>query len=215
MIAPMEPKTIAAFEPLLAAYGKRKHPLEYVNRYQLVVMVLLSARDSDRHINAIAPRLFAAYPSVEALAAARPTDLLEYVGEVTNGATKAEWLVSLAKRIGTDDRIPRTKADLMELSGIGPKSANVIIRESGDPAEGVVVDLHVVRTAPRIGIAKGTDPIRIERQLMDFFPPERWNEAGMALSFLGREICRPSYPKCGTCPVRGICDYRSRAEGLR
>lgn len=207
----MNEKSLASFEPLLSAYGKRKHPLEYGDRYQLLVMVLLSARDSDRHINALAPRLFEAYPTMAHLAAARPPELSRIVGEVTNGATKAEWLVSLAKRIGSNDAIPRTKAALMELPGIGPKSANVIIRESGDPAEGVVVDLHVVRTAPRIGIASGADPIRIERQLMAFFPQERWNEAGMSLSFLGRELCRPSSPKCALCPVAEVCDFHAGA----
>jgi len=202
----MIPKTAADLETLLALYGKRKHPLEYGNRYQLAVMVILSARDSDRHINALAPRLFAAYPDVPALAAAREGELLEYVGEVTNGVAKAQWLIKLAKTVKTDDALPRRMADLLELSGIGRKSANVIIRESGDEAEGIVVDLHVLRTAPRIGLAAGTQPERIEKQLMAFFPRERWNEAGMALSFLGRETCRPSYPKCAACPVSAVCD---------
>lgn len=207
----MEVKSLEAFEPLLKEYGARKHPLEYGNRYQLLVMVLLSAQDSDRHINALAPRLFGKYPTLEDLAAARPSELLDIVGEVVNGTTKAERLLAIARRLGSDERIPRLRAELVELPGIGPKSANVIIRESGDPAEGIIVDLHVVRTAPRIGIATGTDATRIERQLMSFFPKERWGEAGMALSFLGREICRPSYPKCPGCPVRSVCGYAGKS----
>jgi len=194
----------------LAAYGKRKHPLEYHSRYQLMVMVVLSARDSDRHINALAPRLFAAYPSLSDLAKASLVDLVSIVAEVTNGRTKAEWLLSTAKRIGSDDKIPSTLDELIAFPGIGRKSANVIIRESGASAEGIVVDLHVVRVAPRIGIASGQNPERIEKQLMAFFPQDRWNEVGMAFSFLGRELCRPSNPKCELCPVSSFCDYRSK-----
>jgi endonuclease-3 len=204
----MRTKRVEDFEPLLAAYGKRKHPLEYGNRYQLVVMVMLSARDSDRHINSLAPRLFKSYPNVEALAAAKPEELLAYTGEVTNGSSKTEWLLRLAKSVGTDEGIPTRLEGLVALPGIGRKSANVIIRESGGDAEGIIVDLHVIRTAPRIGLAAGQNAERIEKRLMEFFPQNRWNEIGMALSFLGREICRPSAPKCGACPAAAVCDYR-------
>ncbi|MFA6504812.1 MAG: endonuclease III [Treponemataceae bacterium] len=203
----MTAKSFEDFDKLLALYGKRKHPLDYANRYQLIVMVILSARDSDRHINTIAPRLFKDYPTLTALAAARMDDLLAHIGEVTNGANKGQWLLRLAKSVGSDEQIPTKLDALIELPGIGRKSANVIIRESGGEAEGIIVDLHVIRTAPRIGIATGAQPEKIEKQLMGFFPKKLWNEAGMALSFLGREICRPSNPKCEVCPVNGVCDF--------
>ncbi len=207
----METKPLSAFEPLLAAYGKRRHPLEYKNRYQLLVMVVLSARDSDRHINALAPGFFQAFPTMAHLAAATGAQVLSLISDVTDCRNKAERLCATARRIGRDEDIPRRLDALVDYPGIGRKSANVIIRESGDEAEGIVVDLHVVRTAPRIGIASGTNPERIERSLMAFFPRERWNEAGMALSFLGREICRPTRPACATCPVASVCSYRAAA----
>jgi endonuclease-3 len=115
--------------------------------------------------------------------------------------------VGLAQAWGSDAAIPRDLVGLTKVSGIGRKSANVIIRESGDSAEGIIVDLHVVRTAPRIGLAFGENPEKIEKSLMAFFPRERWGEVGMAFSFLGREICRPSYPKCPQCPVQPVCAY--------
>lgn len=203
----MKPKRLEDFETLMTVYGKRKHPLEYGNRYQLTVMVILSARDSDKHINQLAPRLFKAFPTMADLAAAGTEELLAYTGEVVNGTAKTLWLQRLAKTVRTDDRIPLSMDELTELPGIGRKSANVIIRESGGEAEGIVVDLHVVRVAPRIGIASGQQPEKIEKQLMGFFPRDRWNEIGMALSFLGREVCRPSHPKCEVCPVSGACDF--------
>ena len=208
----MEGKELEDFEELLAAYGKRKHPLEYRNRYQLLVMVILSGGDSDKHINALAPALFQAYPTLRSLASAKAQDLLKYIrgvkgGDVTNSAAKAEWIINIAKALGDDRNIPERFAELTAFPGIGPKTANVIIRESGGEAEGVIVDLHVVRVAPRIGIAAGKSAETIERKLKAAFPQERWNELGMALSFLGREICRPTSPKCEACPVSKVCDY--------
>jgi endonuclease-3 len=194
-------------EPLLEKYGKRKHPLEYTNRYQLLVSVILSARDSDKHINDIGKQFFNAYPSMEHLSKAAVEDLFPFLSSVTNFGTKASWLINIAQIIKSDEAIPRTMEQLTKLPGIGRKSANVIIRESGDNAEGVIVDLHVVRVAPRIGIAKGTNPEKIEKQLITFFPQNRWNEAGMAISFLGREICRPTNPKCSQCPINRFCQF--------
>lgn len=203
----METNWIAALTPLFKQYGKRKHPLEYKNKYQLLVMVILSAQDSDRHINEIAPVFFEAYPSVEHLATASPESLYKYIDSVRNYGNKSNWLVKLAQIIGNDSKIPSTLAELTKLPGVGRKSANVIIRESGGKAEGIIVDLHVLRVAPRLGIATGTQPEKIERQLMDIIPGDQWNEAGMSFSFLGREICRPSNPKCTLCVMNSVCEY--------
>jgi endonuclease-3 len=115
--------------------------------------------------------------------------------------------VELAEKIGTDDKIPTTLDELTKLPGIGRKSANVIIRESGGKAEGIIVDLHVIRVAPRLGIASGDKPEKIEKQLMEIFPQGSWNEVGMAISFLGREICRPTNPKCNICVMNAVCKF--------
>jgi len=192
---------------LMRQYHGRKHPLNYKNRYQLVVMVILSAQDSDKHINELMPSFFAAYPDMKALSHAFPEDLHQYLSTVRNFGNKCEWLVKLAQTIESGENIPNTMAELTKLPGIGRKSANVIIRESGGTAEGVIVDLHVLRVAPRIGIAKGTQPEKIEKQLMTNFPREYWNDMGMAISFLGREICRPSKPQCGQCVMSKICNF--------
>ena len=108
-------------------------------------------------------------------------------------------------KIKTDSAIPLELEQLVELPGIGRKSANVIRREAGQTAEGVIVDLHVVRVAPRLGIASGTDPKKIEKQIMEALPKSEW-EAGMAMSFHGREICRPK-PKCEICFMTAVCAF--------
>ena len=196
-------------EPLFQHYGKRKHPLDYQNRYQLMAMVVLSAQDSDKHINELSKEFFQAYPSIQSLAKVESADLQRFIGSVRNFQNKSKWLVSIAQAVQSDDKIPETLDALTELPGIGRKSANVIIRESGGKAEGIIVDLHVLRVAPRLGIAVGDKPEKIEKQLMGVIPQDRWNEAGMAFSFLGREICRPTNPKCAECMMNPVCKYYS------
>lgn len=194
-----------AIRPLLKKYKDKKHPLEYKNTYQLLVMVVLSAQDSDRNINQLAPKLFEAFPNMEALARATPETLYPFISKVRNFANKTKWLIDLAQKIKQDKNIPLTSEGLTELPGIGRKSANVIRRESGLPPEGVIVDLHVVRVAPRLGLASGTDPKKIEKQIMETLPQNEW-DAGMAMSFLGREICRPQ-PKCEICLMNKVCAF--------
>jgi len=194
-----------AIKPLLKKYKDKKHPLDYKNTYQLLVMVVLSAQDSDRNINQIAPKLFDAFPDMEALSHATTETLFPYVGKIRKHADKSKWLISLAQKVKKNSNIPLTQAGLTALPGIGRKSANVIMREAGVAPEGVIVDLHVVRVAPRLGIASGTDPKKIEKQMMDTLPQKQW-DAGMAMSFLGREICRPK-PKCEICLMNKVCAY--------
>jgi len=194
-----------AIKPLIKKYKGKKHPLDYENTYQLLVGVILSAQDSDRHINQLSPTLFEAFPDMEALSLATPETLFPFIGSVRNYANKTKWLLTLAQNIKKDSNIPLTLDALSELPGIGRKSANVIMREAGAKPEGVVVDLHVVRVAPRLGIATGTDPKKIEKQIMETLPQSEW-DAGMAMSFLGREICRPQ-PKCEICPMKSVCAY--------
>lgn len=200
-----------AVKPLLKKYKDTKHPLDYGNTYQLLVMVVLSAQDSDKHINQIAPKFFAAFPNMEALAQASPDAIQEQITDVRNFGNKTKWLSELAKKIKKDKNIPLTLEELTELPGIGRKSANVIKRESGAEAEGIIVDLHVVRVAPRLGIATGADPKKIEKQMMDVLPQKQW-DAGMAMSFLGREICRPTNPKCEVCVMNKVCAYYNNSK---
>jgi endonuclease-3 len=194
-----------AIQPLLKKYKKTKHPLEYKNLYQLLVMVVLSAQDSDKNINKVAPNLFEAFPDMKALSKATEETLFPFISKVRNFGNKANWLMEMAKSIKQDKNIPLTHESLTNLKGIGSKSANVILREAGKPAEGVIVDLHVVRVAPRLGITIGTDPRKIEKQVKEILPQKYW-DAGMAMSFLGREICRPQ-PKCGICLMNNVCAY--------
>ncbi len=202
-----EPDWASVLKPLFDKYGKRKHPLNYKNKYQLVAMVVLSSMTSDKLINALSQAFFEAYPSMKELSKAEPEDLFPYISKVTNFANKAKWLTTIAKIVHDDAQIPSTLEDLTNLPAIGRKSANVIMGESGDKAEGVIVNLHVLRVAPRIGIATGSNAEKVEQQIMEKIPQKNWRAAGMGMSFLGREVCRPTNPHCEECVVNGVCEY--------
>lgn len=180
--------------------------------YELLVMVVLSAQDSDAHINKIAPDFFKAFPDMKALSKADDNALYPLIGKVRNFGNKTKWLLGIAAQIKEDKNIPQTLEELTALPGIGRKSANVIMRESGLKAEGIIVDLHVVRVAPRLGIATGTDPKKIEKQMMDVLDPKVWGEVGMAISFLGRETCRPTNPKHADCVMKTVCAYYKESK---
>jgi endonuclease III len=194
-------------DPILKKYKGRKHPLNYHSLYQLMVMVVLSAQDSDANINKIAPSLFQVFPNMESLSLSNVEALLPHISKVRNFGTKANWLIEIAQTIQKDENIPLTMEGLTALKGIGRKSANVIMREAKVPVEGIIADLHVIRVAPRIGLIPETkDGIKAEKLLIQVLPKEIWGEIGMAISFLGREICRP-IPKCKECPIRDVCQY--------
>jgi endonuclease-3 len=196
-------------QPLLKKYKGKKHPLDYSNPYELLVAVVLSAQDSDRNINKLAPEFFKAFPNMKALAKADEESILALIGKVRSSRKKTKWLLEIATQIKEDKNIPATLDTLTELPGIGRKSANVIMREMGVKAEGIIVDLHVVRVAPRLGIAIGTDPKKLEKQMMELLDNKDWGQAGMAISFLGREICRPTNPKCSDCVMNNVCAYKT------
>lgn len=176
-----------------------------------MIMVILSAQDSDANINKIVPTLFKMYPNIESLAVSNTEALMPQITKVRNFGTKANWIIEIAKIIQNDKNIPLSMDQLTALKGIGRKSANVIMREENKTAEGIIADLHIIRVAPRIGIiTEAKDGNKVEKQLMQVLPKNIWEEIGMAISFLGREICRPTNPKCESCPINQFCHYNQK-----
>jgi len=194
-------------KPLIAKYKDKKHPLNFHNLYQLMVMVVLSAQDSDAHINKLAPALFEKYPNLKAFSKAQKEDLEPLIGKVRGFDKKAHWLIGIAQQLKEDANIPTSMKDLTALKGIGRKSANVIMREAEKKAKGIMVDLHVLRVVPRLGISQAKTGDKMEKDLMAILPQNMWNEIGMTISFLGRETCRPTNPKHEECVVSEHCDY--------
>ena len=112
-------------QPILDLYKGRKHPLDYKNPYQLMIMVVLSAQDSDANINKITPNLFKKFPNMESLSQSNIDELSSYITKVRNYPTKASWIIDIAQTIKKDNNIPRNLKELTALKGIGRKSANV------------------------------------------------------------------------------------------
>lgn len=200
-----------AIKPLVKKYKYKKHPLDHANIYELIVVVVLSARATDKYINQLSPKFFEALPDFESLSNSTPELLYPLIKGVPGFNKKAVWLIEIAKRLKGKKEIPLSIKDLSSLPGIGRKSANVIRREADEKPDGVIVDLHVLRVAPRLGIATGDDPKKIEEQIMQALPQKLW-DAGMAISFLGREICRPTNPDCPHCVMKSVCKYYNKGK---
>ncbi len=163
--------------PILNKYKSRKHPLKYRNLYELVIMVILSAQDSDENINRITPNFFDAFPNIENLTKTKVEALIPYILRVKFYGNKAKWIINLAMTIKKEENIPLTMRELTSIKGIGRKSANVIMKEAGETLEGIITDLHVLRVVPRIGIINPTeDGLKAEKQLMAVLPKEIWNK---------------------------------------
>jgi len=194
-------------QPLINKYKGTKFPLDYRSNYQLLVMVILSAQDSNKNINNLSPAFFNKFPDFKSLSEAKPDDLFPYIQKVRNFSTKSRWLIEVAQKIKDENNIPVTLEQLTKLPGIGRKSARTILREMTGKSDGVYVDLHVVRVATRLGLTTNTDPKKIEVDIGTKISKDQQAEAGFSISFLGIEICRPTNPKHGDCVMNKVCPY--------
>jgi len=194
-------------QPLIKKYKGKKHPLDYNSPYELVVMVVLSAQDSDRHINQLAPEFFSAFPDMKALAKADTDSIFQIIKQGPEFWKQNEVVIIVS--LG-DQRRQKYSDHPGSFDGFAwdwKKISQCYSQRNGQEAEGIIVDLHVVRVAPRLGIATGTDPKKLEKQMMEVLDQNDWGEVGMAISFLGREICRPTNPKCPECVMNTVCGY--------
>ncbi|RPI54190.1 MAG: endonuclease III [Acidobacteria bacterium] len=181
--------------------------LDYQNPYQLLVATILSAQSTDAGVNRVTPALFKRYPDAAALAAARAEELESQIHSTGFFRSKAKSLMGMARALVErhEGEVPHTMEALVELPGVGRKTANVVLGHAlGVP--GLPVDRHVLRVANRIGIARSDDPIAVEQQLCGALPPAEWTKASDTLILHGRRICKPK-PLCGECVVREDCDY--------
>lgn len=183
--------------------------LTYQKDYELLFATRLSAQCTDARVNQVTPKLFAAYPSLEAFAAATPEEVGEIIRSCGLYQTKARDLVACAKVLVEqyDGHVPDTMEALTSLPGIGRKTANLIL---GDifhkPA--IVADTHCIRITGRLGLTDGTkDPLRVEKQLRQVIPPEEGSDFCHRLVLHGRALCMARTPDCANCMLKGDCDY--------
>jgi len=186
--------------------------LHYRSPYELVMATILSAQCTDERVNMVTPTLFARYPTPKALAGARPEDVEEIIRSTGFYRAKTKSLLGNARALVADHggEVPRSMEAMVKLPGVGRKTASVVLGHVYDIAEGIAVDTHVLRVSNRLGIARGDDPIEVERQLMAIIPRERWTRTTDLIIFHGRKICDARRPLCGQCPVFALCRWPSR-----
>ena len=191
--------------------------LAFVNKYQLIVAVILSAQCTDERVNKITPPLFNAYPTFSALAEAIAEEVVYYIGSVSYPNNKSRHLVRMAQRVQEvyGGQLPRTQLELMTLPGVGRKTAQVVSSVAFDDHTALPVDTHVFRVANRIGLVRNAPtPIKVERGLKAILPRGSWGEAHHLLILHGRYMCTARKPKCDACVVAPRCRYNDQRNKL-
>lgn len=202
---------------------RRLHPdarceLSHATTFQLLVATVLSAQTTDVLVNRITPHLFARYPDARALAGATPEQVAALLRSLGLGMhnQKGKNVVGLARKLVElhGGEIPRTMAELLELPGVGRKTANVVLGVAFGAPEGVVVDTHVQRLAQRLGWSSHTEPLGIERDLCALLPRESWDMLSHTLIFHGRRVCFARNPSCAACGLTDVCPSAFHAETI-
>jgi endonuclease-3 len=186
--------------------------LHHRNAFELVVATILSAQCTDERVNLVTPALFRRYPTPDAMARARPAQIEAMIRPTGFFRAKTRSILGCARALVAEHggEVPRTMAAMVKLPGVGRKTSSVVLGHAYRLAEGIAVDTHVLRVSNRLGIARGEDPIEVERQLMALLPRERWIRTTDLLIFHGRRICQARRPTCSVCPVFSLCRWPHR-----
>ncbi len=213
---PARPSPAEVLARLRAIHPDAHCELLHDGPFQLLIATVLSAQTTDVGVNKVTPALFAAYPDAGALAAADVHDVEEKIGTLGFFRQKARNILHLAQRLVQrhGGQVPRSLAELVELRGVGRKTANVVLGVAWGAPEGVVVDTHVSRIAQRLGFTRNMDPAKIERDLCAILPRELWDIASHTLVFHGRRVCFARKPNCEGCGINDVCPSAFHAEGV-
>ncbi|MDO4680692.1 MAG: endonuclease III [Aerococcus sp.] len=194
-------------EEIIKLYPNVTSALNFNNPFELLIAVMLSAQTTDRAVNGLTPKLFATYPTPEAMAKATPEEVAPYIRTIGLYRNKSKYLVETAQKLVAEfnGEVPKTRKDLESLPGVGRKTANVVLSVGfGIPA--FAVDTHVTRIAKHHHIAEPDwTPRQIEDRVMECLPKEEWLPAHQALIYFGREICHPRNPECHNYPQLYTC----------
>jgi endonuclease III len=191
---------------LAEQYPDARCALHYKNPLQLLVATILSAQCTDVCVNKVTPALFARYPDAGALAEAKLPELQALIKPTGFFRNKASNIRACCQALVEHHagQVPRTLAELVELPGIGRKTANVILGNAFD-TPGIPVDTHVGRLSRRLGLTKHTDPVKVEHDLMPMLPASEWTIFGHRVIFHGRQVCQSRKPKCEHCVLQDLC----------
>jgi endonuclease III len=192
---------------LRAAYPEARCALHHQNPLQLLVATILSAQCTDRRVNLVTPALFRRYRTAADFAAARPAELEAIIRSTGFFRNKARSIRNCCQSLVAEHggEVPGTLDELIQLDGIGRKTANVVLGVAYGKAEGVVVDTHVSRLSRRMGLTRQTTPEKIEQALMKIVPRRDWIDFSHLLIWHGRRRCVARKPDCIQCEISDIC----------
>ena len=206
----MTKKEIAklACEELQKIYPDVKCSLDYTKPYELMIGARLAAQCTDARVNIVTKTLFKKYPNLEAFANADIEELEQDVKPCGFYHTKAKSIKEMAGQLISNfgGEVPDTMEELLTLSGIGRKTANLMLGDIfGKPA--IVTDTHCIRITGRLGLTKNKEPAKVEKDLIKLIPPEKSSHFCHQIVEFGRDICSARKPKCGDCPLNYFCKY--------
>lgn len=188
-------------------YGDAKCALHHSSAFQLLIATVLSAQCTDERVNIVTKDLFAKYPTAHDLAKvpiSRIEKLIQSTGFFRN---KAKNIKALSQRLVADHDgdVPREMDVLVNMPGVGRKTANVVLGTAYGLATGVVVDTHVSRISKRLGLTTETDPVKIEKDLVQVLPKKEWIDYSHRVIHHGRKVCKARKPLCDECGFSKIC----------
>ena len=203
----MEEKLSAIINILKAQYPDPQCALHYTKDYELMIAVRLSAQCTDARVNLITPALFAAYPTLEAMAAAPIEHVEELVHSCGFYKHKARDIVLACQMLISKHggKVPGTMEALLALPGVGRKTANLLLGDLYKVPGSVVCDTHCIRICGRLGLSQGKEPEKVERQLRAVLPPEESSDFCHRIVLFGRDICTARNPQCHRCPLSMWC----------
>jgi endonuclease-3 len=198
---------------LAQTYPDAKCALNFKDPYQLLVATILSAQCTDQRVNVVTPALFKKYPSARELARARVPSLEKEIRSTGFFRAKSRSLLGMARGLVEHHggEVPDSREALMELPGIGLKTANVVLGNAFG-RQALTVDTHVFRVSQRLGLARAEDPDELHDQLLQVLPADRLTEASHLLIFHGRRTCVARKPACPVCPVRHLCPWPDKTR---
>ena len=194
-------------ERLYEEYPDSTISLNYSNRLELLIAVILSAQCTDERVNAVCADLFETYETPEDYANAPQEELAEAINSITYYNNKAKYIRSACADIAEtyDGEVPDTMSELTELDGVGRKTANVVLQHGHDVVEGIVVDTHVQRLTRRLGITEAERPGAIEEDLIGIVPEDDWQQFTHLMIDHGRATCTAINPDCADCVLADLC----------
>lgn len=210
----MEEKVAAIIEILKDRYPAALCALHYDKDYELMISVRLSAQCTDARVNQVTPALFAAYPTLEAMANADIGDVENYVRSCGFYKHKARDIVLACQMLLRDfgGKVPDNMESLLRLPGVGRKTANLLLGDIYGVPGSVVCDTHCIRICGRLGLTTGKEPEKVEQQLRAILPPEESSDFCHRLVLFGRDICTARSPHCGECPLSMYCTVGAPQE---